>query len=412
MKRRLEPRRRSVYGLAALGAFVTLAIIALPEVSFRASLDGLRVFWDVVFPALLPFFIASEVLMGLGVVHFIGALLEPFMRPVFNVPGVGAFAFAMGLASGYPIGARITSRLRREGLCSQVEAERLVSFTNTADPLFMVGAVAVGMFHTPALGPVIAAAHYISAVLVGLTLRFYGRDCSSDRDDQYYRRESILARAAHELYTARKQDSRSFGQIFGDSVRESVNTLLLIGGCIMMFSVIVRVLGVFRVTDLIAAPISAALTPLGISKELVHPMVSGVFEITIGSELASRAAAPLAQRLVIASAVIAWSGLSVFAQVASMLFGTDVRLAPYFFARILHAILAGAVAIVLWETGPWASHAMAVPPQAGVWTVPGFFGTFWASCANLAGALGVTLIPAALAALVHRPRVSGFRVRN
>ena len=132
---------------------------------FQASLDGLRVWWDIVFPALLPFFIASDTLMGLGVVHFIGALLEPLMRPLFGVPGVGAFALAMGLASGYPIGARITARLRREGLCSRVEAERLVSFTNTADPLMVVPQWHVGICLSN-----LAASHYVSAILAGLLL--------------------------------------------------------------------------------------------------------------------------------------------------------------------------------------------------------------------------------------------------
>jgi nucleoside recognition membrane protein YjiH len=48
----------------------------------------------------------------------------------------------MGLASGYPIGAKITGNLRREKLCTQVEGERLIAFCNTADPLFVIGAVA------------------------------------------------------------------------------------------------------------------------------------------------------------------------------------------------------------------------------------------------------------------------------
>ena len=39
----------------------------------------------------------------MGVVHFLGVLLEPLMRPLFNVPGVGAFALSMGLAAGYPM---------------------------------------------------------------------------------------------------------------------------------------------------------------------------------------------------------------------------------------------------------------------------------------------------------------------
>ena len=411
MKRRIEPRRRSVYVTAALASTVTLAIIAFPEVSYKASLDGLRVWWDIVFPALLPFFIASDTLMGLGVVHFIGALLEPLMRPLFNVPGVGAFALAMGLASGYPIGARITARLRREGLCSRLEAERLVSFTNTADPLFMVGAVAVGMFRIPALGPVLALAHYISAILVGLVLKHYGatEDRRSDTPAAH-RREPLLSRAAHELYMARSQDNRSFGQLLGDSVRDSVATLLLIGGCIMVFSVIVRVLGVFRITDLVARPVVFVLAPFGVSRDLVQALISGFFEITIGAEMASRAAAPVIHRVVAASAIIAWSGLSVFAQAASMLFGTDVRMGVYFVARVLQAVLAGMIALALTCLGPWGA-SLALTAMPGANAAPGFLAIMGRSCAYLASTIGVLAIGTAAASLAARIEVVTFRVR-
>ncbi len=104
---------------------------------------------------------------GLGVVHFMGVLLEPFMRPLFNVPGAGSFVLAMGLASGYPIGAVLTAKLRKQNLCTQTEAERLVSFTNTADPLFMIGAVGVGMFGLVEAGNIITVTHYIAALLTG-----------------------------------------------------------------------------------------------------------------------------------------------------------------------------------------------------------------------------------------------------
>ncbi|TDX52128.1 sporulation integral membrane protein YlbJ [Orenia marismortui] len=135
--------KKLVHIKAIIAILFTISIIIFSEQAFDSAVDGLHTWWDIVFPALLPFFIMAEILMGLGVVHFIGALLEPLMRPLFKVPGVGAFALAMGLASGYPIGAKITGNLRRERLCTQAEGERLVSFTNTADPLFMIGAVAL-----------------------------------------------------------------------------------------------------------------------------------------------------------------------------------------------------------------------------------------------------------------------------
>ena len=121
---------------ALVAVTFTISLILFSESGFSAAVNGLDTWWKIVFPALLPFFIIAEMLMGLGVVHFLGVLLEPLMKPLFKVPGVGAFALAMGLASGYPIGAKITAQLRREKLCTQAEGERLISFTNTADPLF------------------------------------------------------------------------------------------------------------------------------------------------------------------------------------------------------------------------------------------------------------------------------------
>ncbi len=90
--------------MAVLVATVTVIIVFYPEIAFRASLDGLKLWFEIVLPALLPFFVMADLLMGLGVVHFVGSLLEPIMKPpLFKIPpGVGGFAVAMGLAGGYP----------------------------------------------------------------------------------------------------------------------------------------------------------------------------------------------------------------------------------------------------------------------------------------------------------------------
>src|SRR5581483_152537 len=110
--------------------FLTASLIANPQASLEGSIRGLDMWWEVVFPSLLPFFIVSELLIGLGVVSFIGVVLEPLMRPLFRVPGVGAFVWAMGMASGFPSGAKLSARLRQAEQLTQIEAERLVSFTN------------------------------------------------------------------------------------------------------------------------------------------------------------------------------------------------------------------------------------------------------------------------------------------
>jgi len=203
------------YILALLAAALTLSLVFYPDASLDAARDGLDLFTTVVFPSLLPFFILSELLLGLGVVHFIGVLFEPLMRPVFNVPGEGAFALSMGLAAGYPMDAVITGRFRRMNLCNRVEGERLLAFTNTADPLFIFGAVAVGMFGLPALGAALALAHYLSALGVGLVFRFHDFRTEPTVSEDKASDGHIISRAARALLRAREEDGRPLGRILG-----------------------------------------------------------------------------------------------------------------------------------------------------------------------------------------------------
>ena len=121
--------------LAGSVTVMAVSMIIFPQESLDASIRGLNMWWEIVFPSLLPFFIVSELLIGFGVVKFIGVLLEPLMRPLFRVPGVGGFVLAMSMASGTPSGAKLTATLRQDGQLTKLEAERLVSFTNSSNPI-------------------------------------------------------------------------------------------------------------------------------------------------------------------------------------------------------------------------------------------------------------------------------------
>jgi sporulation integral membrane protein YlbJ len=326
---------------AGLVALLTLSLIICPKEGVEAAVGGLKVFWEIVFPSLLPFFVLSEIMLGMGVVHFIGVLLEPLMRPLFNVPGVGAFALSMGLAAGYPMDAVITGKFRRSGMCTRAEGERLLSFTNTADPLFIFGAVAVGMFGRPDLGVVLGLAHYLSSFTVGFIFKFYERN---DREKKAQHAEvfqkGILRRAVRALIKARQEDGRQIGRLMGEAVRESMNTLFMICGFIMLFAVLVKILSVFGVLRLLTPMITGTLGLFGIDHNLSLALFNGLLEIDLGTMASSQAMAPLLDKIVVASWIIAWSGLSVHGQVASVIHDTDIRMGPYMVARFIHGLCA------------------------------------------------------------------------
>ncbi len=304
--------------------------------------------WEIVFPSLLPFFIVSEMMIGFGVVTFIGALLEPFMRPLFKVPGVGGFVWAMGMASGQPAGAKFTARMRQEGHITQIEAERLVSFTNSSNPLFIFGAVSVGFFYNAKLGIILALAHYLGNFCVGIIMRFYGNETptrATNQEERFKLRSALSA-----LHQTRIKDNRPIGKLLGDAVTSSVQTLLMVGGFIILFSVVNKILYLLHITAALAKSIEMLLSSLSFPDMLSIPFISGLFEITLGSQLTSQVQeATLMQQAMMTSFILGFSGFSVQAQVASILAQTDIRFKPFFLARIFHGILAFTFTFLLWK---------------------------------------------------------------
>lgn len=332
-------------------SLLALSLILNPQASFEASLRGLKMWWEIVFPSLLPFLIISELLIGFGVVAFIGVLLEPLMRPLFRVPGVGGFVWAMGMASGYPSGAKLTVRLRKDNEITAYEAERLVSFTNSSNPLFIFGAIAVGFFHNAKVGIILALAHYLGNICVGLVMRFHGPYYKGKKTERHSAVKKIsLRRAFSELHQTRLKNQKPLGKLLGDAVLTSVQTLLMVGGFLILFSVLNSMLALIGVTALLAGMLGLLLPLFQISTELSIPLISGIFEITLGGKLTSEVMhVSLMDQIIITSFFLAFSGLSVQAQVASILAESDIRFKPFFWARIMHGCFAALITFLLWK---------------------------------------------------------------
>ncbi|KFM98975.1 sporulation integral membrane protein YlbJ [Bacillus clarus] len=340
--------------------FLTFSLVLHPQAALQASIRGLNIWWEVVFPSLLPFFIVAELLISIGVVKFIGVILEPFMRPLFRVPGIGGFVWAMGMASGFPAGAKLSARLRKSNQLTQIEAERLVSFTNSSNPLFIFGAVSIGFFNNPKLGFVLAAAHYMSNFTVGLLMRFYGNNNTYIKDKQSIQKHPFQ-NAFSILHETRLQEKRPIGKLLGDAIVSSIQTLLMIGGFIILFSVLNKMITVFQITEALAFIMQHILSFFQLSIQFSIPILSGIFEMTLGSQMISQTnKTTLLEQAMVTSFILAFSGLSIQAQVASILAETDIRFKPYFFARIIQSILAPIFTFIFW--GPFYEKVHSFSP--------------------------------------------------
>jgi nucleoside recognition membrane protein YjiH len=117
-------------------------------------------------------------------------------------------------------------------------------------------------------------------------------------------------------------------------------------------------LAVIHLTTIADSIIQHILALLQLPAAFGIPILSGLFEMTLGSQFTSQADASILQQAMVTSFILAFSGLSVQAQVASILAETDIRFKPYFIARLLQSILAPCLTYILWKPLYQDAHSL------------------------------------------------------
>jgi len=241
----------------------------------------------------------------------------------------------MGFTSGFPVGAVLTRNLYEKQMLTADEAERLVSFTNNSSPLFIVGAVGVGMFGDPLAGYLLAVAHYGSNLLLGIIWGFK----SPPRGVQHLSRP-ITPKGSTPQPKTSDSEPDSIGRILGNSINNALNNILAVGGFIVIFSVLTRMLSYWGFIDLIAASLVKLFSVFNLTYPLAYGLGMGIFEITLGAKTAVAANSPeILPALLAVSAILGFSGLSIIAQVMSIVAGIPIRISFYLLTRIIQTAL-------------------------------------------------------------------------
>ena len=329
-------------------------IIFNPTPIILAARAGAILWFNNVLPSLLPFMIGTNILLKLGVVNFIGVMLEPIMRPLFGVSGKGALALAMGAASGYPIGAQVCASLREDGKISQVETQRLLSFVNNSGPLFMIGAIGAGMFGNARIGYFILVSNLAGAILSGVLFKFYRRSRVEDG-----RSEKKSRGLFKEIKYAERNKHMPFGKILSESILGAVQSLLLIAGFIIFFSVLLKILEITGVIDIATGLLYGLGVPGG--RDLIGGAIYGFFEITNG---ASRLAELGASRgvIVLCAALVSFGGMSIFSQSIAFLSKTDIKPSIFFISKLLNAVFTATVGFLIYPLWNFEIIAPAFAP--------------------------------------------------
>ena len=343
-------KRSNKTGAAAVVGCMMLLLS--PQISVAAARKGMELWWSTVVPSLLPFFIFTDMLMAAGVHRAIGQALRHPVSFLLGVPGEAAFVFVSSILSGYPTGARLTAELRRSGSITQDQARDMLNFCSTSGPLFIVGAVGTDMLGDCRSGYIILAAHCTGAIVTGMIMNPGSLLNRADkRNAALYRNGKPLE--AHEPH---KMENASAGvmQAASDAVLRSLKTIGMIGGFIIIFTIITEYAA--RAGD--AAAIALASRTPGAQTaasaeiaEIIHYIttaVSGMLEMTVGcSRVCSMQEVGINIKTTLCAFLVSFGGLSVTAQTAGVLCGTDISMSHYIRAKLMHGLISAALTVTM-----------------------------------------------------------------
>lgn len=325
-------RRKSI--ICMLTLLLGLLLI-YPQISLQSAKEGINLWLFIVVPSLLPFFIINDMLVSLRVPGNIGRLFSPVAGFLFGTSGYGAYVFIMSIFAGYPAGARIVAQLIEEKRITAKEGEKILTFSSTSGPLFIIGAVGSGMLKSAAAGYILYAAHILGAVINGVVLRIFFKKSKEFKSN----------------VIPENLNKPSSGDMLSRGIMTSLVTCGFIGGYIILFCVINSLLNQLQFFKILNDSLKylGFLSPDAINAICI--LLESSVEITNGSKIISALSINFDLKLIFLSFIIAFSGLSIVGQVSSVLNKTKVNMKTYILCKLSHGMFSSMACFLILKTG-------------------------------------------------------------
>lgn len=274
---------------------------------------SISIFIKNIFPSLFPMFVISDVLVELGIPIFLGNLFSKITTKLFNVKKEASFVFFMSLISGFPSNAKYIKTLVNKKIFDHNDANKVLMFTSFSNPLFIFNTVGILFFNNIKIGLYIFLASLLGNITVGFLFK-----------NLYIKKEiftKIDFKDNLKLLNNNINNTKIF-KTFLKSVNSSLQTLLNIFGIITCFLIFTTIINNFANFNY-----------------LTNLIITGIMEFTSGLNLVSISNISFNLKLYISMFFIAFGGLSVHAQIVTILEDIKINYGLFLLSRIIHSLL-------------------------------------------------------------------------
>lgn len=346
--------------LSALILFFIFNMIISPAKFIKEGLNGISAWAFNVLPSVLPFMFFTKALSSLGQME---KLTHPFQRvtkTLFNTPPISFYAFFMAILSGYPVGSKMIADLYMQGKITQEDAYRMSAFCSTSGPMFIIGAVGIGMFKNSLVGYILFLSHILSAFLNGLiyrklglkndykdkppkknisqTTKIQGKNKLKNKDDKFSQKNTINTQSKNNEIkidlTNQNSDTNYRANEktpdISEIVLSSTLAILSVGCIITIFFIIIE-----------------CLSPIfNLFPENISALLEGIVEITKGC-LSLSTLSNIKLAVILASFVISFGGISTLLQSITMLRQVKIPIKLFALQKLTHALLSALISTML-----------------------------------------------------------------
>ena len=193
------------------------------------------------------------------------------------------------------------------------------------------------------MGILLFITHILGCITVGILFKFWKRNSNTPIQYKVSKNDNKLQNIT----------VSNLGEILGSSIQSAVSTILMIGGFVVLFSVIISILNVSGITDLVCILLEPVCHFLGIPSKIIASVFTGLFEITNGINMVSLIKLKnISLNIIVTAFLLGFGGLSVLLQVFSIVSKSDLSIKPYVVGKILHGIFAAFYTFLLMSIFP------------------------------------------------------------
>lgn len=274
--------------------FFTIILFINNNQVHKAILEGCELFITKLFPSLFPMMILSDCFIYFGLPEFLCKYIGNAFSKLFHVSPYGAFAFFTSCFSGSPSNAYIIKNLYLKNYLTEEEAAKLLSFSFFSNPLFLFTMLSLIFPDNLYIILKLLLLPYVANFILGFLAK----------------KEDIV------INSTMKKRKENFGAMLSQSIKNAMNTELMILGSISIFFII-----------------NAIINPQNI------PFISGLLEISQGLNRLIGLSVSTKLKEILAIIFISFGGLSIHLQIKGILSDTNISYLKFLKGRIYQTIL-------------------------------------------------------------------------